>query len=154
MHTTPKMDRNNTRRWPRYHVYLPVIIAANTGTANIAVPGLVSELSRSGMELYGGVNLQPGDVMEVQFQTSGRVRVAGVVRSRSGFCFGIEFCAVQTAPEAEQEEREYLILQQREAYLRELKQKINQSLETVQEIRKRREGIELHSKRRIINNNL
>ena len=45
------MDAINTRRWPRHHVDLPVFIEANTGAANVAVPGLVSELSRSGMEL-------------------------------------------------------------------------------------------------------
>jgi hypothetical protein len=86
----------NTRRWPRYHVRLPVFIAVNTGAANVAVPGLVCELSRSGMELYGGVNLQPGDLMEVEFQTSDRIRVVGIVRNRSGFCFGLEFRALRT----------------------------------------------------------
>ncbi len=86
----------NTRRWPRHHVRLPVFIAINSGAANVAVPGLVCELSRSGMELYGGVNLQPGDLMEVEFQTPDRIRVVGVVRNRSGFCFGLEFRAVRT----------------------------------------------------------
>jgi hypothetical protein len=62
----------------------------------MAVPGLVCELSRSGLELYGGVNLQPGDLMEVEFQTSDRIRVVGIVRNRSGFCFGLEFRAVRT----------------------------------------------------------
>jgi len=87
----------NTRRWRRYHVCLPVFIAVNTGAANTAVPGLVCELSRSGMELYGGVNLQPGDLMEVEFPTSDRIRVVGIVRNRSGFCFGLEFRAVRKA---------------------------------------------------------
>ena len=86
----------NTRRWRRYHVSLPVLIELRTSDENVAVPGLVSELSRSGMELYGGVNLQPGDLMEVEFQTSGRVRVVGVVRNRSGYCFGLEFRATRT----------------------------------------------------------
>ena len=48
------------------------------------------------MELYGGVNLQPGDLMEVEFRTPDRIRVVGVVRNRSGFCFGLEFRAVRT----------------------------------------------------------
>jgi hypothetical protein len=86
----------NTRRRPRHHVRLPVFIAVNTGAANTVVPGLVCELSRSGMELYGGVNLRPGDLMEVEFQTSDRIRVVGIVRNRSGFCFGLEFRAVRT----------------------------------------------------------
>lgn len=89
------MDWINTRRWRRHPVCLPVLIAVNTSDANTAVPGLVCELSRAGMELYGGVNLQPGDLMEVEFQTSGRIRVVGVVRCRSGFCFGVEFRALE-----------------------------------------------------------
>jgi hypothetical protein len=92
------MDSTHTRRFPRYHVNLPVSVAVNPRATNIVVPGLVCELSRSGMELYGGVNLKPGDEMEVDFQTaSGRIiRIVGIVRSRSGFCFGVEFAAVRT----------------------------------------------------------
>jgi len=78
----------NTRRWPRYQANLPVLISAGS---NSAIPGLASEISRSGMALYGGVCLEPGDLMRVEFQTSGKLLVAGVVRSRSGFCFGLEF---------------------------------------------------------------
>jgi hypothetical protein len=86
----------NTRRWPRYHVYLPVFIATETDVFRMSVPGLVSEISRSGMALYGGVQLQPGDLMEVEFQTSGKLRIAGVVRSRAGYCFGLEFLTPKT----------------------------------------------------------
>ncbi len=89
------MDPINTRRWHRYPVCLPVLIAVNTSAANTTVPGLVCEISRMGMELYGGVNLQPGDLMEVEFQTPDRIRVVGIVRSRSGFCFGLEFRALR-----------------------------------------------------------
>ena len=90
------MPSINTRRWPRYHVHLPVLIAANPSASNIVVPGLVSKLSRTGMELYAGVNLQPGELMEVEFRTPGRtIRVAGTVCNRSGFCFGLEFCALR-----------------------------------------------------------
>jgi hypothetical protein len=62
------------------------------------VPGLVSELSRSGMELYGGVIRQPGEEMEVEFQTPEGwiIRIFGIVRSRTGFCFGVEFSGVRT----------------------------------------------------------
>jgi hypothetical protein len=81
----------NTRRWPRFQVHLPVLIAAETADSQIAIPGMVSALSRAGMEVYGGVPLRPGDLMEVEFKTSGGVRVTGIVRNRSGYCFGIEF---------------------------------------------------------------
>lgn len=139
------MNRTNTRRWPRYHVYLPVVIAAKVGGANLAVPGLVCELSRSGLEVYGGVNLQPGDPMEVEFRTADRIRVTGVVRSRSGFCFGVEFRGVRKKPKIAPEALESLIRQRHEAFLREAEEKISQSVEMVVEMRKCRNKIELLS---------
>ncbi len=87
---SPRQPRN-TRRWPRFQVHLPVLIAAETADSQIAIPGMVSALSRAGMEVYGGVPLNPGDLMEVEFRASGGVRVAGIVRNRSGYCFGLEF---------------------------------------------------------------
>lgn len=81
----------NTRRWPRFQVHLPVLIAADTADSQVAIPGMVSALSRAGMEVYGGVPLQPGDLMEVEFRTAGPLRVSGIVRNRSGYCFGLEF---------------------------------------------------------------
>jgi hypothetical protein len=91
------MNRINTRRWPRYHVHLPVLIEVDPKNPNLVVPGLISELSQSGMEIYGGVNRRPGEEMEIEFKTSGGgvARIAGIVRSRTGFCFGIEFSAVR-----------------------------------------------------------
>lgn len=93
-------DPLNTRIWPRYHVRLPVLISADSDSSKIAVPGLACEISQRGMALYGGIDLQPGDLMEVQFQNSGKVRVAGVIRNRSGFCFGLEFLDLMTTTEA------------------------------------------------------
>ncbi len=85
------MDSTNTRRYLRYHTHTPVFIAV-PGSACTVVPGLVSRLSRAGMEVYAGVNLQPGERMDVEFRTAEwTIHVGGIVRSRSGFCFGIEF---------------------------------------------------------------
>jgi hypothetical protein len=81
----------NTRRWPRFHVHLPVSIATGPAPSSVTVPGLVSELSQGGMELYGGVQRMPGDLLEVEFRTSECLRIAGIVRNRSGYCFGLEF---------------------------------------------------------------
>jgi len=81
----------NTRRWPRHQVDLPIRIATCNLNTRLVVPGLATEISRGGMSLYGGVPLQPGDLMEVEFRTSTRIRITGVVRNRSGYCFGLEF---------------------------------------------------------------
>jgi hypothetical protein len=83
------MAPENTRRWPRHQVKLPVRIIAPNETSEIVVPGLTTEISQGGMALYGGVPLQPGDLMEVEFQTSNRLRVAASIRDRNGYCFGL-----------------------------------------------------------------
>jgi hypothetical protein len=102
----PNLRRPNTRRWPRFHVHLPVSIAADAGNASITVPGLVSELSQGGMELYGGVQRRPGDVLEVEFRTNESLKVASVIRNRSGYCYGLEFLSLSRSrlPEASRPE--------------------------------------------------
>jgi hypothetical protein len=45
--------------------------------------------------------MQPGDLMEVEFQTSSRLRVAGSVRDRDGYCFGLEFLGLLPDEDAE-----------------------------------------------------
>ena len=137
------MDSINTRRWPRYQVQLPVLIVGNTAAAEAgtAVPGVVRTVSRSGMELHGGVNQRPGDLMEVEFQITGRIRVAGVVRNCTGSCFGLEFCALRAESEADL--LESLLLRRHEAYLRQVQQRNNQSLRIALEVRKLRQEIEL-----------
>ena len=81
----------NTRRWPRHPVKLPVRIITANDISEIIVPGLTTEISRGGMALYGGVPLQPGDLMQVEFETSNRLRVAASIRDRNGYCFGLQF---------------------------------------------------------------
>ena len=88
------MAPENTRRWQRHPVKLPVRIITANDISEITVPGLTTEISRGGMALYGGVPLQPGDLMEVEFETSMRVRVAASIRDRNGYCFGLEFLGV------------------------------------------------------------
>src|SRR4029077_1593100 len=80
----------NTRRWPRHPVELPVRVFPRGGDSKLTVQGRGIEMSEGGMTLYAGVPLKPGDLMEIEFQTSG-ARVAAIVRNRTGFCFGLEF---------------------------------------------------------------
>jgi PilZ domain len=83
----------NTRRWPRHQVELPIVVALNLELSQTEVPGLATEISRGGASFYAGVPLQPGDPMEIEFQTPNKLRVSGVVRNREGYCFGVEFLA-------------------------------------------------------------
>jgi putative methionine-R-sulfoxide reductase with GAF domain len=80
-----------TRRWQRHLVDLPVRILPRNGISQTALPGRLSEISEGGMSLYVGIHLEPGDLMEVEFETPYRARVSGIVRSRVGYCFGLEF---------------------------------------------------------------
>lgn len=103
MIATPTQDQTgpvNTRRWPRYEAHIPVLISFKSKVLKRAVPGLASEISQSGMTLYGGASLQPGDVIEVEFRTPSKHRVVGIVRNRSGYCFGLEFLRPMSNGEA------------------------------------------------------
>jgi PilZ domain len=84
----------NTRRWQRYQIDLPVRVIFHSRMLNLDVPGRGTELSQGGMSLYAGLPLQPGDPVEVQFQTPSNLRVAGIIRNRTGYWFGLEFLAL------------------------------------------------------------
>jgi hypothetical protein len=80
-----------SRRWPRYQMDLPVQVVLRDGAASVRVPGRVAEISEGGMALYAGIHLQPNEPVEVEFHTPANVRVTGIMRSRTGFLFGLEF---------------------------------------------------------------
>jgi len=83
-------DSPNTRRWQRYPVDLPVCITGN-GPCSLAVIGRGTELSEGGMALYAGINLQLGDLIEIEFGTPSPARVTGIIRNRACYSFGFEF---------------------------------------------------------------
>src|ERR1700751_2745875 len=80
----------NTRRWPRHPVELPVRVFPRAD-AKLTFQGRGIEMSEGGMTLYAGVPLNPGDLMDIEFQTPGGARISAVVRYRTGYCFGLEF---------------------------------------------------------------
>jgi hypothetical protein len=81
----------NTRRWDRLPVDLPVRVVTSKGFSSTVVLGRGTELSEGGMVLYAGILLNPGDLLEIEFDTPVRSRMTAIVRSRNGFCFGLEF---------------------------------------------------------------
>ena len=159
----------NSRRWPRHQVKLPVRIITADEASEITVPGLTTEISQGGMALYGGVPLQPGDLMEVEFQTSNRLRVAASVRDRNGYCFGLEFLGLLPnenagpggAAEVEslgsagqpvespigvlnnEDQILALFLKRHEAYLRQKEMDIKRWRYEIEEIRQSRKEIEM-----------
>ncbi|HUA15390.1 MAG TPA: PilZ domain-containing protein [Verrucomicrobiae bacterium] len=87
------LSQSNTRRWDRLPVDLSVRVVTSKGFSTTVVPGRGTELSEGGMVLYAGIFLNPGDLLELEFETPFHSRVPAVVRSRNGFCFGLEFIA-------------------------------------------------------------
>lgn len=81
----------NTRRWPRFQVALPVRITAVNGVLTTPVVGRGGEISRAGMALRAPLSLVPGDQMQLQFPTTNPSRVTAIVRNRVGDCLGLEF---------------------------------------------------------------
>jgi hypothetical protein len=86
-------SHRNTRRWPRYPVDLPVRILPCSRLPATAVTGRGTELSQGGMALYTGVDMEPDDLMEVEFLTPHPLKFMATVRNRSGHYFGLEFLA-------------------------------------------------------------
>jgi hypothetical protein len=84
----------NTRRWQRQQVDLPVSVVVLNGRSRMVVPGRATEISEGGMALYAGmIHPKRGDLMEVEFRIPSYARVTAMIRSRSCFCFGLEFLA-------------------------------------------------------------
>ena len=90
---TPIAAPHSTRRWYRLPVDLPVRVITSKGFSTTVVPGRGTEMSEGGMELYAGILLNPGDLLEVEFDTPSHSKMTAIVRSRVGFCFGLEFIA-------------------------------------------------------------
>jgi hypothetical protein len=87
------LKAQNTRRWNRLPVDLPVRVMTSRGFSTTVVPGRGTELSEGGMALYAGLLLNIGDLLELEFDAPYHSRVPAIVRSRNGFCFGLEFLA-------------------------------------------------------------
>lgn len=81
------------RRWDRLPVDLPVRVVTSKGFSTTVVSGRGTEMSEGGMVLYAGILLNPGDLLELEFDTPFHSRIPAIVRSRNGFCFGLEFIA-------------------------------------------------------------
>jgi PilZ domain len=125
----------NTRRWPRKPVDLQVLVVLRDGESKVFVPGRLTEISKGGLALCAGVNLQPGDPLEVELPAP-YSRVKGTIRSRDGYCFGVEFLtSLSTA--ARPASRNLALFQQRHAaYLRENEEEISRLQKEVAAIRR------------------
>jgi hypothetical protein len=87
----------NSRRWRRYPVDLPVRILPCSRLPAVAMTGRGTELSQNGMALYAGADMELGDLLEVEFLIPHPLRVIATVRSRSGCHFGLQFLAMRAS---------------------------------------------------------
>jgi len=84
-------EADKTRRWERLPVDINVRVVTSKGFSSTVVQGRGTELSEGGMLLYAGILLNPGDLLEIEFDTPIHSKVPAIVRSRNGYCFGLEF---------------------------------------------------------------
>lgn len=81
----------SARRWRRFNVELPVRVIVRKGGLSTVAPGRGTELSCGGMALLAVLCLEPGDSIEIDFQTPSKLQVAGIVRNRKGYRLGPKF---------------------------------------------------------------
>jgi hypothetical protein len=96
-----------TRRWRRYKVDVPIRVIIHAPSKTSFFLGRGNELSEGGMALTAGVELLPGDALDIEFTPpySGLpIRHTGIVRNRAGYRYGIEFLT-DTSKDAQQTER-------------------------------------------------
>lgn len=82
---------NHTRRWPRQPADLPLRVFLSSGISDLVVPGRATEISPGGICFCAGIELKLGDLLEIEFEEPTCTRVMGVIRSRSGYTYGMEF---------------------------------------------------------------
>jgi hypothetical protein len=88
--------QGRTRRWPRYHLDVPIRVIVHTARKTSVIVGRGNELNEGGMAVTAGVELQLGDETEIEFTppySNSPIRIRSVVRNRSGYRYGMEFVA-------------------------------------------------------------
>ena len=92
---TDPVDRRG-RRLPRHRLDVPIRVIVHSSSKTSVFPGRGNELSEAGMALTAGVELNPGEVAEIEFTppySGSPIRIRGVVRNREGYRYGMEFLA-------------------------------------------------------------
>ena len=78
-------ESKKTRRWDRMPVDLPVRVVTSKGFSTTVVEGRGTEMSEGGMTLYAGILLNPGDLLEVEFDFPTASRVPAIVAFEERF---------------------------------------------------------------------
>ncbi len=91
--TQPAQPFRNTRRWQRYKLDVPIRLIATCGEKDRVVAGRGRDISVGGVQVFAGIELRVGDLIQVEFTPpyGEPLRVAGHVRNRNGYYYGVEF---------------------------------------------------------------
>jgi len=92
--TMPDPTYRTPRRWPRFKLNVPVRLIASKGNKVLIVQGRGNELNEGGMEIFGGIELAPGEKFTIEFTapySSQPVRVRASVCDRRGYTYGVAF---------------------------------------------------------------
>jgi len=89
----PQPGYARMRRWPRYRINVPVRLVVQRSDKTVIVSGRGMELNEGGMALFAGVELKPGQRVEIEFTPpyGQPLRVRSTVRDRNGYNYGTEF---------------------------------------------------------------
>ena len=91
------------RRWTRHQLDVPIRVIVHLEDKSRVISGRGKEISEGGMAVFAGVELRVGDKIEIEFTPpyGMPIRVQGIVRNRHGYCYGVEFFAINDEQMAE-----------------------------------------------------
>lgn len=87
----------NTRRWPRYPVDIPLSIVRNRDVAHHAISARGVEISRRGMAIATELTFAPDEIIKVDFCAAVPLSIKAIVRNQSSARVGVEFLHCQWA---------------------------------------------------------
>ncbi len=88
-----RWGKSAERQWPRFKVDFGIKIIAGTGTKTV-VQGRAHDLSEGGLGFYAVVELQEGQLVQLEFTPPfcrRAIEVAAVVRDKHDYRYGLEF---------------------------------------------------------------
>lgn len=84
----------NSRRYHRYKLDVPVRVIVHSELKTRIIDGRGNELNEGGLAVNAGVELEVGDLVEVEFTpayTGQPLRARAKVRDRKGYRYGLQF---------------------------------------------------------------
>ena len=96
-------DAAEKRRWPRYHVDVPIrAVVLREGTYK-SVRGIANDLSQGGLAAVLPVELVMGERIELEVvlpHSSAALKVQAVIRNRRSYSYGMEFANITASQQA------------------------------------------------------